>query len=135
MFTQLAQGLQRKWHTTPMISLFHRRLLVIAFLAVSAGVYGAEAPAATAAKSKMEAPSAADMKKLMQELNVQRDSMIAEHEALAKKLKDATDEQRQAILEKMAEQKKAFEEATSALHKQIRDEQRRQRQNAAPGKR
>jgi K+/H+ antiporter YhaU regulatory subunit KhtT len=118
-----------------MISASHRRLLVIAFLAVSGGLIAAEAPAASAAKAKIEAPSAADMKKLMQQLNVQRDSMISEHEALAKKLKDATEEQRKAILDKMAEQKKAFEEATSALHKQIRDEQRRQRQNAAPGKR
>jgi K+/H+ antiporter YhaU regulatory subunit KhtT len=118
-----------------MIPASHRRLLVIAFLAVSGGLYGADAPASPAAKAKMQAPSAADMKKLVQELNVQRDSMISEHEALAKKLKDATAEQRQAILDKMAEQKKAFEEATSALHKQIRDEQRRQRQNAGPGKR
>ena len=120
-----------------MISRSHRRLLVIAFIAVSGGLSAAESPAATAAKEKanVKAATAADMKKLVQQLNVQRDSMISEHEALAKQLKDATEAQRKTILEKMAEQKKAFEEATSALHKQIRDEQRRQRQSAAPGKR
>jgi len=125
------------WHLPTMISATHRRLLVIAFLAVSGGLIAAEAPAATAAKemAKSKETMAADMQKLMQQLNAQRDSMISEYEALSKKLKDATDEQRKAILDKMAEQKKAFEEATSALHKQIRDEQRRQRQNAGPGKR
>ena len=58
--------------------------------------------------------------------------MIAEYEALAKQLKDATEAQKKVILEKMQERKKAFEEAQNALHKQIRDEQRRQRQNTAP---
>lgn len=112
------------------------RLLLIAFLAMSVGLCAAEAAAADAAKEKAKsAGAAADVQKLVQQLSAQRDSMIAEHEVLAKQLKDATEVQRKAILEKMAAQKKAFEEATSALHRQIRDEQRRQRQNAAPGKR
>ncbi len=74
----------------------------------------------------------ADLAKAKEQANAQRDKMIAEYEALAKQLKDATEEQKKAILAKMEERKKAFEEAQSALHKQIRDEQRRQRQNAAP---
>ena len=113
------------------------RLAVIAFFAMGAGLYAAESKTADTGKEKAKASAAtaADMQKLVQQLGVQRDSMIAEHEALAKQLKDATEAKRKEILEKMAAQKKAFEEATSALHKQIRDEQRRQRQNAAPGKR
>ena len=106
--------------------------LAVALCAMSAAAWAAE-PAAE--KGKSAAVAAADIQKLVQQLGAQRDSMINEHEALAKQLKDATDAQKKGILEKMAEQKKAFEEATSALHKQIRDEQRRQRQSAAPGKR
>ncbi|MEI6465867.1 MAG: hypothetical protein WCQ89_14175 [Verrucomicrobiota bacterium] len=108
------------------------RLLAVALCVMSAGVWAADS---VVEKSKSTAAAAADIQKLVQQLGVQRDSMISEHEALAKQLKDATEVQKKAILEKMAAQKKAFEEATSALHKQIRDEQRRQRQNAAPGKR
>ena len=75
------------------------------------------------------------MQKLLQQMSTQRDSMIADHEALAKQLKEATDAQKKTILEKMEAQKKAFEEAKSELHKQIRDLQRRERQNVGPGKR
>jgi len=94
----------------------------------------AEKKAATA-KDSAKSTAGSDAKKLVDQLNARRDSMITDHEALAKQLKDATEEQRKAILEKMQQQKKAFEEAQSALHKQIRDENRRQRQNAAPGRR
>ena len=112
-------------------------LLAVAFLATAIGMVAAESPTAAAAKEKAKSGPAngSDIQKLVQQLSVQRDSMISEHEALAKQLKDATEAQRKAILEKMAAQKKAFEEATTALHKQIRDEQRRQRQNSTPGKR
>jgi len=108
------------------------RRLAFALCALSAGAYAADS---AAEKARSAAASAPDLQRLVQQLGAQRDSMISEHEALAKQLKDATDVQKKAILEKMADQKKAFEEATSALHKQIRDEQRRQRQNTAPGKR
>ena len=93
--------------------------------------------AATAAKerAKKSGMSGADIRKLYEEINKQRDVMIADFEALAKQMKDATEEQKKQIKEKMEAQKKAFEEATNALHKQIRDEQRKQRQNAAPPKR
>jgi hypothetical protein len=116
--------------------MFHRpyqlsRLIALATLVAGVAAWAGEVPAAKA----KPAPAGADLQKLVQQLGQQRDSMIADHEALAKQLKDASDTQRKAILEKMAEQKKAFEEATAALHRQIRDEQRRQRQNAAPGKR
>lgn len=106
------------------------RLMAVTALVAGVASWAGEAPAA-----KAKAAAGADLQKLVQQLGQQRDSMIAEHEALVRQLKDATDAQRKAILEKMAEQKKAFEEATAALHRQIRDEQRRQRQNSAPGKR
>jgi hypothetical protein len=105
------------------------RLISLTALAVGVAAWAGEVPAA---KAK---PAGADLQRLVQQLGQQRDSMIAEHEVLARQLKDATEAQRKAILEKMAEQKKAFEEATAALHRQIRDEQRRQRQNSTPGKR
>lgn len=73
------------------------------------------------------------MQKLMQQVSAQRERMIADHEALAKQLKDATDERRKQIFNEMQAQKKEFEAAQSALHKMIRDEQRRQRLSAAPG--
>jgi K+/H+ antiporter YhaU regulatory subunit KhtT len=104
----------------------------IALCAMSAVAMAADA---AVEKGKSAAAAPVDIQKLVQQLGAQRDSMISEHEALAKQLKDATDVQKKAILEKMADQKKAFEEATSALHKQIRDEQRRQRQSVVPGKR
>lgn len=115
---------------TSMITRLTR--LAFALCALGVGAYAAES---AVEKAKSATAEKADIQKLVQQLGAQRDSMISEHEALAKQLKDATDVQKKAILAKMAEQKKAFEEATSALHKQIRDEQRRQRQNAAPGKR
>ena len=79
--------------------------------------------------------SVSDIRKLYDEISKQRDVMIADFEVLAKQMKDATEEQKKQIKEKMESQKKAFEEATNALHKQIREEQRKQRQNAAPAKR
>jgi len=68
-----------------------------------------------------------ELQKLVEQSNQQRDRMIAEHESLARQLKDATEEKRREIYEKMSEQKKAFEAAQSALHKRIREEQRAQR--------
>jgi len=127
-------------HTTIQI----RRLaaLVLCTLGVAvASAQTAPAPeakaAATAVREKARKGSAtgSDLQKLMEQINSQREKMIADHEALARQLRDATEEQRRAILERMHEQKRAFEAAQSALHKEIRDEQRRQRQQAAPGKR
>ncbi len=109
-------------------STSHRliRLLAVAGL----GMMLAVQPGLRAASAAEQAR--ADLAKAKEQANAQRDKMIAEYEALAKQLKDATEEQKKAILAKMEERKKAFEEAQSALHRQIRDEQRRQRQNATP---
>ena len=116
------------------------RLLPVALIAMSAAVYAGEsAPKSTEAKTsavdareKAKKASTTDAKKLVEQLAAQRDAMISDYEKLAKQLADATEEQKKAIKEKMEAQKKAFEEATNALHKQIVDERRRQRQNAAP---
>ena len=50
-------------------------------------------------------------------------------------MRDATEEQKKEIREKLEAQKKLFDEAINTLHKQMRDEQRKQRQNPPPGKR
>src|SRR5688572_11549176 len=120
------------------------RLIAIAFLALSAGVgaiRGADAAKNTADpksavaatkdkdRAKKGATSASDIRKLHEELSKQRDLLIADFDALAKQMKDATEEQKKQIKEKMEAHKKAFEEVTSALHKQIREEQRKERQN------
>ena len=105
-----------------------RALFAVALLAAGTALCGADAKSPVAAKDL----AVGSLQRLMEQASSQRERMIAEHEALAKQLREATEEQRRAILEKMQEQKKAFEAAQSALHKQIRDEQRRQRQNVAP---
>lgn len=118
--------------------LLCRRMVLVALLASGAGAMAAQTGdggAAVREKAQTARATSADLQKLVQQIGSQREKMIADHEALAKQLKDATDEQRKAIMEKMQEQKKAFEAAQSALHKQIRDEQRRLRQAGVPGKR
>jgi len=125
------------------------RLLAVAFLALSAGVgaiRGAETAKAADSKGAVAAvkdkstvkekerarkngTSASDVRKLHEELSKQRDIMIADFDALAKQMKDATEEKKKEIREKMEAQKKAFEEVTNALHRQIREEQRKERQN------
>lgn len=107
---------------------------------------GAREPAAAAketAKSAAEAakeraksgPGGAGLQDLIKQLRDNRETMIADHDALAKQLKDATEQEKRTIKEKMERQMKAFEEQQATLHKQIRDEQRRQRQTTPPGKR
>lgn len=88
-------------------------------LAFTGVARGGEVPAKAAAS--------AELAKLVDLSNQQRDRMIAEHDALARQLKDATEEKRKEIYERMSEQKKAFEAAQSSLHKRIREEQRAQR--------
>ena len=132
-------------HSTPT----SHRLIAVALLALGAGV-GAIRGADTAKvadskgtvaavkdkdRAKKGGTSASDIRKLHEELSKQRDIMIADFDALAKQMKDATEEQKKQIKEKMEAQKKAFEVVTNALHKQIREEQRKERQNAAPAKR
>lgn len=96
-----------------------RPLFVIVVMLTSVVALGADAAAKPAVS--------AELSKLVDLSNQQRDRMIAEHDALARQLKDATEEKRREIYEKMSEQKKAFEAAQSALHKRIREEQRAQR--------
>ncbi len=108
-----------------------RHLLAVACLATIATAGAAESDASAKAKEAAKAATA-DARKSSQELITK---MIADHEALAKQLKDATDAQRKEIIAKMEEQKKNFEEAFSALVKQQREDARRLRQNAAAGKR
>jgi hypothetical protein len=93
------------------------------------------AAAAVKDKAKKGAMSPAEIRKLFEEVSKQRDLMIADFDLLTKQMRDATEEEKKKIKEKLEEQKKAFEEVTAALHKQIREEQRKQRQNAAPTKR
>jgi biopolymer transport protein ExbB/TolQ len=83
---------------------------------------------ATREAAKKGTTTAVELQKLVEQVSAQREKMIADHDALARQLKQATEEQRKAILAQMHEQKKEFEAAQSALHKQIRDEQRRLRQ-------
>ena len=101
----------------------HHLVRLIAIAVVS----GTCAWGAASASSDSSAKAPVDLQKLVEQSNQQRDRMIAEHDALARQLKDATEEKRREIYEKMNEQKKAFEAAQSALHKRIRDEQRAQR--------
>jgi Skp family chaperone for outer membrane proteins len=121
-----------------MRSLLHfHRLMFLAMFAIGTGVATAQPAAATGVGEAVRKPATAavEVQKLMSQINGQREKMIADHEALAKQFKDATDEQRKVIMEKMHAQKKEFEAAQSALHKQIRDEQRRQRQSSSSGRR
>jgi hypothetical protein len=143
--THLARMVQRRSYilSTSSISAAYR-LLAIAFFAMGATVVTAQASeggkpvdvkatAAAKEKAKKSAASTGDLKKLIDQLSAQRDTLIADHEALVKQLKDATEEKKKEIIDKIEAQKKSFEEVTNALHKQIRDEQRKQR--AGAGKR
>jgi transcriptional regulator of NAD metabolism len=110
------------------------RFLTLALCALAvglAGARGAETSAPAKEKARKTVTSAADLKKLIDEAGKQRDAMIADYETLKKQLAAATEEEKQAIRDKMEERKKAFDEMTNALHKQIRDEQRKQRAGAA----
>ena len=114
-----------------------KALLAASALLVLPEVVRAQAPAAKAAaeaaksQSRM-APTAGGLQDLLRQLQQNRDALIADHDALAKRLKTATDAEKKAIKEKMEAQMKQFDAQQAAIHKQIRDEQRRQRQNAAP---
>jgi hypothetical protein len=118
-----------------------QRLLALAAIAWATSVSAAEAgdakseaktAAAAAAKDAAKKSAATGVADMIRQLGAQRDTMIADHEALARQLKDATDAQKKAIMEKMEERKRAYEEAASALHRQIVEERRRERQGAAP---
>lgn len=117
------------------------RLLAAALIALGANVSagaaeskGSQAAEAKAAAKERAKQGAGNLQDLLKQLREQREALIADHDALAKRLKDAKDEEKKAIKERMEAQMKAFEAQQSALHKRIRDEQRRHKQNAG-GKR
>ena len=132
----------------PLVTVFSNtklsRLLALALIALAASVgvaHGADGATSSteakisAVKERAKKVSPAELRKLYEEVNKQRDAMIADFDVLAKQMKDATEEKKKEIREKLEAQKKKFEEVTNALMKQIRDEQRKQRQNSNPGKR
>ena len=119
-----------------------QRFAVVALFAIGVSVAGAQttggkekvsaqdakSSAAAAAKDRAKSgPTGQGLRDLINELKQDREKMIADHTALAKQLKDATEQEKKAIKEKMERQMKAFEERQATLHKQLRDEQRRQR--------
>jgi arsenate reductase-like glutaredoxin family protein len=90
----------------------------------------AKETAASVAKEKAKKTTAAELQKALEQLNAQRDSVIAEHAELVRQLKDADDAQRKTILEKMEAQKKALQEAMNAVQSRVIDERRKQRAEA-----
>ena len=108
-----------------------RRIIAAAVFAVAGGVGAAESGAA-AAKDSAKASATDTRKATLEQIKAKSDKMVAEHEALRKQLKDATDAQRKEIIAKLEEQKKNFEESINALHKALREDERKRRQNAAP---
>jgi gas vesicle protein len=109
------------------VSQSSMRLIRIAALIGAMAGAGAARAAEAPSKAPAKPEAAADLQRLVEQAGQQRDQMIAEHDALARQLKDASEEKRREIYDKMSEQKRAFEAAQSALHKRIREEQRAQR--------
>ncbi|MBL9190365.1 MAG: hypothetical protein JNK23_22995 [Opitutaceae bacterium] len=110
-----------------------RRFTALALFAMVLTSVGAAESPRDAAKA-----AAADSRKAAQEqINAERRKMVSDYEALAKQLKDATEAQRKEIIAKLEEQKKNFQETMDALHKAMREDDRKRRQNAVsgPGKR
>lgn len=116
-----------------------RRTLPLALLALGFGVSfnpalaaEKEAPDSKAASAKEAARNASERpKNPLEELNAQRDRMIAEHAELTRQLKDANEEKRKEILARIEQQKKALQEAMNAVHRQVIDERRKQRADDA----
>jgi hypothetical protein len=128
----LARRLQSVWLVLLMtLNCFLLRCLGLMIFWVATAL-GAQPTVGSGAEGSAKEKIKAETAKSKEEANAQRDRMISEYEALAKQLKDSTEAQKKVILERMQDRKKAFEEAQNLLHKQIRDEQRRQRQNASP---
>ena len=110
----------------------HLKPLLFAILAMTGvGLCGAAETPAGAAKSATKAAAAVspESQKLIDQFNAQRDTVIADRQALIDQLKNATAEQRKAILEKMQAQQKDLLDAQRTLGKQMRDELRKLRQS------
>jgi hypothetical protein len=128
------------------ISVFKTRLLALAAFAIAGSVFAADANSGAAAKeaamkeaakkeaANKEAEAKANQQTVMEQLKDQAARFSKDHDALLKELNSVTAEKRKEILQKMEERKKEFEEKLSALHKQMRDEQRKQRQGGIPKK-
>ncbi len=108
------------------------KLIVAAAIAVVGNLYAADAPVsptdprkpADKPLAKVQPPAAGDVKKDVEKFSAQRDTLLAERQALFNQLKTASDEHRKAILEKMKE----LSETQRELSKQLRDDLRQQRQ-------
>jgi len=109
----------------------NKPLLTVALFALGGSLFAAEPNAAKeAAKketAKREAEAKSSQQSMMEQFKAQAESFSKDHDALMKKLNAANAEERKAILEKMEERKKEFETRLAALHKEMRDEQRKQR--------
>ncbi len=105
-------------------------LVVVAMVAMSSAMFGADTPPAekTAGKTATKPVAPGDLKKDTEKFSAQRDAMLAERQALLGQLKSATEEQRKAILEKMKE----LGDSQRELSKQIRDDLRKLRQSQGP---
>lgn len=114
-----------------------RRIAGIALCAMAVGVAGAQEKSASAEAKKAPAADKANaakgqtkegIERAKAQANEQRDKFLKEFETLQKQLKTATEAQRKEIMERIKAQRSEFERANSELQKQIRDEQRRQRE-------
>lgn len=108
------------------------RLLALAIFALGAGMctaQGADAKsAAAAAKSEAsKAKSGTNLESLRKQYSDLREAIVADTEALAKQYKDATAAEKEKIKARIEARKKEFDQQQAALHKQLRDEVRRQR--------
>lgn len=93
----------------------------------------AKSETATKDRSKEAAAKAKEsVRTSSEEAKAEIQKIIDEHTKLAQALKEAAPEKRDEILARMNERMKAFQERQDALHKQMRDEMRRQRSTTPP---
>ena len=128
-------------HVPMMFSSAKFRLLAAALFSLGGSAIAAEGgkeaarsaakEAANAAKDNAKGEAKSAQQSAMDQFRAQAESFSKDHDMLVKQLQAATAENRKAILEKMEERKKEFEARLSALHKQMRDEQRKQRQSGS----
>lgn len=113
------------------ISALIRRSLALALCVVAFSAGAAETTKKSeTAKEAAKSTSTDPRKSAREQIDAAAAKMVAEHQALAKQLKDASEAQRKEILAKLEEQKKNFQETMDALHKRVREEDRKRRQEA-----
>jgi hypothetical protein len=86
-----------------------------------------QVPPADAKKAEMSA----DVQKLVEQFQASRDKSIASQEALKAQMKNATEEQKKTLQAQLEKERKDLLEQQRVVGKQIRDDMRKQRQNAA----